>query len=116
MSVSGDNRHPITIVTGFLGSGKTTLLANVLRDKRFRNTAAIINEFGEAGLDHRLIRRIEEKTRLLSGGCICCNMREDLVNELKDILNEHERGEFTWTALLSRQPAWQTLPLSFFPF
>ena len=46
MSVSGDNRHPITIVTGFLGSGKTTLLANVLRDKRFRNTAAIINEFG----------------------------------------------------------------------
>lgn len=88
-----DNRHAITIVTGFLGSGKTTLLSNVLRDKRFQNTAAIINEFGEAGLDHRLIRRIEEKTRLLSGGCICCNMRDDLVNELKDILDEHERGE-----------------------
>lgn len=88
-----DNRIAITIVTGFLGSGKTTVLARVLRDERFKNTAAIINEFGEAGLDHRLIRRIEERTRLLSGGCICCNMRDDLINELKEILNEYERGE-----------------------
>ena len=91
--ITGDTRHPITVVTGFLGSGKTTLLSNVLRDPRFENTAAIINEFGEAGLDHRVIRRIEESTRLLSGGCICCNMREDLINELKNILNEAERGD-----------------------
>ena len=76
-----------------MGSGKTTVLARVLKDERFKNTAAIINEFGEAGLDHRLIRRIEERTRLLSGGCICCNMRDDLINELKEILNEYERGE-----------------------
>lgn len=91
--IERDNRHPITVVTGFLGSGKTTLLSNVLKDERFANTAVIINEYGQAGLDHRLIRRIEEKTRLLGGGCICCNMREDLVNELKSILNEAERGE-----------------------
>lgn len=88
-----DNRRAVTIVTGFLGSGKTTVLARLLKDKRFQNTAAIINEFGEAGLDHRLIRRIEERTRLLQGGCICCNMRDDLINELKEILNEYERGE-----------------------
>lgn len=88
-----DTRYPITIVTGFLGSGKTTVLANVLRDECYQNIAVIINEYGQAGLDHRLIRRIEEKTRLLSGGCICCNMRDDLINELKDILNETERGE-----------------------
>lgn len=89
----GDGRYPITIVTGFLGSGKTTLLSNVLRHEKYRNTAVIINEYGQAGLDHRLIRRIEEKTRLLSGGCICCNMREDLIQEIKNILNETEREE-----------------------
>ncbi len=91
--LKGDNRYPITIVTGFLGSGKTTLLANVLKNEKYANTAVIINEYGQAGLDHRLIRRIEEKTRLLSGGCICCNMRDDLLLEIKNILNETERGE-----------------------
>ena len=87
-----DGRCPITVVTGFLGSGKTTLLANVLRRGAMDRTAVIINEYGQAGLDHRLIRRIEERTRLLSGGCICCNMRDDLINELKDLLNEMEQG------------------------
>lgn len=91
--IAGDSRFPITIVTGFLGSGKTTLLANVLQHEEYKNTAVIINEYGQVGLDHRLIRRIEEKTRLLSGGCICCNMRDNLINELKEILNEKERGE-----------------------
>lgn len=88
-----DNRCPITVVTGFLGSGKTTVLANVLKHDKFKNTAVIINEYGQAGLDHRLIRRIEERTRLLSGGCICCNMRDDLINELKDLLGAYERQE-----------------------
>lgn len=86
-----DNRCPITVVTGFLGSGKTTVLANVLKHPKFKNTAVIINEYGQAGLDHRLIRRIEERTRLLSGGCICCNMRDDLINELKDLLDAYEQ-------------------------
>lgn len=88
--LNGDNRYPITVVTGFLGSGKTTLLSNVLKNDRYQNTAVIINEYGEAGLDHRLIRRIEEQTRLLNGGCVCCNMRDDLINELKTLLNEKE--------------------------
>ena len=83
-------KTPITIVTGFLGSGKTTLLANILKHERFKNASVIINEYGQAGLDHRLIRRIEERTILLSGGCLCCNRREDLVNELLSMLNEHQ--------------------------
>lgn len=88
-----ENKTPLTIVTGFLGSGKTTLLSNVLKDPFFEGTSVIINEYGQAGLDHRLIRRIEERTTLLSGGCVCCNRRDDLVNELKDMLNAHQRGE-----------------------
>lgn len=88
-----NNKCPITVVTGFWGSGKTTLLANILHNKEFRNTVVIINEYGQAGLDHRLIRRIEERTRLLSGGCICCNKREDLVKELKDLLTAYENKE-----------------------
>lgn len=89
----GDGRYPVTIVTGFLGSGKTTLLSNILQSKEFCNAAVIINEYGQAGLDHRLIRRVKEKTRLLSGGCICCNMRDDLLKAIKEMLNEAERGE-----------------------
>lgn len=84
---------PITIITGFLGSGKTTLLGNLLKDEAFNGTAMIVNEFGKAGLDHRLLRRIEEQTILLGGGCVCCNMRSDLVKELKNLLNSDERGE-----------------------
>lgn len=91
--MQADNRCPITVVTGFLGSGKTTVLSNVLKHDKLKNTAVIINEYGQAGLDHRLIRRIEERTRLLSGGCICCNMRDDLINELKDLLDAYERQE-----------------------
>ena len=72
MSAPGENRCPITVVTGFLGSGKTTMLSAALRHERLRNSEVLVNEYGQAGLDHRLLRRIEEKTRLLSGGCICC--------------------------------------------
>ena len=55
----------VIIVTGFLGSGKTTLLSNWLPNPIFRRTAVIVNEFGQVGLDQRILRRIEEKTILL---------------------------------------------------
>jgi G3E family GTPase len=94
MSTRTNNKCPIDIVTGFLGSGKTTLLGNILREGEFDGTSVIINEYGKTGLDHRLIRRVKERTVLLAGGCVCCNRREDLVAELKDMLNEHQSGLF----------------------
>jgi G3E family GTPase len=92
MNTSTNNKCPIDIVTGFLGSGKTTLLGNILREGGFEGASVIINEYGKAGLDHRLIRRVQERTVLLAGGCVCCNRREDLITELKDMLNEHQSG------------------------
>lgn len=87
-------KKPITIVTGCLGSGKTTLLQRVLGNKKSgEKVAVIVNEFGKEGLDHHLLRQAEERTVLLNGGCICCNSREDLENELKELLSKEESGE-----------------------
>jgi hypothetical protein len=54
-------RTPITILTGFLGAGKTSLLSRLLRDPRFSDTAVVINEFGEVGLDHLLVEHLAEE-------------------------------------------------------
>lgn len=86
-------KRKITIVTGFLGSGKTTLLARALEDPSMRNTAVLVNEFGEVGIDHHLLRRTEERTILLGNGCVCCTTREDLVGALLELLDQEDRGE-----------------------
>jgi len=88
-----DTRRPVTIVTGFLGSGKTTLLARVLSEPLMANTAVLVNEFGEVGLDHHLLRRVDERTVLLGSGCVCCTTREDLVGALMELLDMDQRGE-----------------------
>ena len=79
------SRTPVSIITGFLGSGKTTLLNHVLQDPAMAGAAVIINEFGEIGLDHLLIATPNENTVLLSSGCICCAVRGDLVDTLRDL-------------------------------
>ena len=84
---------PITVVTGFLGSGKTTLLKKALSGDSGRNTAVFVNEFGEVGLDHHLLRQVGERTVLLGNGCVCCGMREDLVEVLLELLDLEQRGE-----------------------
>ncbi len=86
-------KTPITIVTGFLGSGKTTLLSKILEDPSMRNTAVLVNEFGEVGLDHHLLRRVDERTVLLGSGCVCCATRGDLVDSLVELVGVRERGE-----------------------
>jgi G3E family GTPase len=74
--------RPVTVLTGFLGSGKTTTLARALKTPEFAGTVAIINEFGAIGLDHLLIETSEERYALLDNGCICCTVRDDLVETL----------------------------------
>ena len=88
-----EGKLPVTIVTGFLGSGKTTVLSHWLEHPMFQRVSVIVNEFGQAGLDQRVLRQIEEKTLLLSGGCACCNIRDDLVRELSAMIDSRDRGE-----------------------
>ena len=86
-------RLPVSIITGFLGSGKTTLLNRLLQDPAMAGAAVIINEFGEIGLDHLLIATPNENTVLLSSGCICCTVRGDLVNTLRDLDAQRRKGD-----------------------
>ena len=89
----GDARLPVNILTGFLGSGKTTVLRHVLRDPAFADTAVLINEFGEVGLDHLLVGALEEAPVLLASGCICCSIRGDLSRAMRDLHVRRQRGE-----------------------
>ncbi|GAB2900619.1 GTP-binding protein [Paraburkholderia jirisanensis] len=84
---------PVTIVTGFLGSGKSTLLADVLHGAAARDTAVLVNEFGEVGLDHLLLGAIDAQTVLLDNGCVCCAIRSDLKDALASLFSRRARGE-----------------------
>jgi len=84
---------PVTVLTGFLGSGKTTLLSRLLAHPDMGETAVIVNELGEVGIDHHLLRRVDERTMLLKSGCVCCALRGDLADELRDLLGRRDRGE-----------------------
>ncbi len=84
---------PVNLLTGFLGSGKTTLLRRLLSDPRLADTAVLINEFGEVGLDHHLLERIDETTVLLQSGCLCCTIRGELSSAIRELESRRARGE-----------------------
>jgi G3E family GTPase len=86
-------KTPVTLVTGFLGSGKTTLISRLLAHPDMGETAVIVNELGEVGIDHYLLRRVDERTVLLDSGCVCCTLRGDLADELRDLDSRRTRGE-----------------------
>ncbi len=84
---------PVTVITGFLGAGKTTLLNHLLGQPALAGTAVLVNEFGEIGLDHLLVEKLDENTVLLNAGCLCCTVRGDLSRALADLLPRVEAGE-----------------------
>jgi G3E family GTPase len=88
-----DKPVSVTIITGFLGSGKTTLLRSLLDDPAMDETAVLINEFGEIGLDHLLVRRIDDEILLLASGCICCTVQSDFVASLAGLFARRDGGE-----------------------
>jgi G3E family GTPase len=86
-------KTPVALLTGFLGSGKTTLLQRLLAHPELGETAVIVNELGEVAIDHHLLRRVDERTVVLGNGCVCCTLRGDLADELRDLLGRRDRGE-----------------------
>jgi len=89
--MSSPQNLPVTLLTGFLGAGKTTLLNRVLSETS-EKVAVIVNEFGEAGLDHDLIESVENEVVLMQSGCLCCSIRGDLSNTISQLLAKRDDG------------------------
>lgn len=82
---------PVTILTGFLGAGKTTLLNHMLKDIPEKNIAVIINEFGDTSIDSLLVVPTREEIIEINSGCICCNVRGDLLKILNNLTEKEEK-------------------------
>lgn len=86
-SYSKRKRIPVTVFSGFLGAGKTTILNKLLSESHGKRITVIVNDMSEINIDSRLLKRTEEKMIELSNGCICCTLREDLLEQLIEIGN-----------------------------
>jgi len=84
---------PVTLITGFLGSGKTTLITQLLRHPGMNRVAVVINEVGEIGIDHDLVTMSSENISLLANGCICCSVRTDLQETLRELFAARHTGQ-----------------------
>ena len=84
---------PVTVITGFLGSGKSTLVKRLLTRPEMNRVAVIVNEFGEVGIDNELISEVAENMTLLSNGCLCCTVRTDLEETLRELFIKRRAGE-----------------------
>lgn len=89
------DRIPVTIITGFLGAGKSTLLNRILKDPATSDTAVIINEFGEVGIDNLLVESSGDTLVQLSNGCLCCTVRGELIDTLASLMDAMQTGRMT---------------------
>jgi G3E family GTPase len=87
-------RLKVSIITGFLGSGKTTLVNNILKNKKKWKVAVIVNEFGEVGIDNQLMFSTKEDIIELSNGCICCQVRGDIIETILNVLKKYKKLDY----------------------
>ena len=110
-------RLPVSVVTGFLGSGKTTLVNRLLKRPEMKNVAVIVNELGEVSIDHDLVEVSSEQMMLLNNGCLCCVLRGDLQETLREMFAKRRLGQIIQfdrvvvetTGLADPAPVMQTL-------
>ena len=100
-----DNRVPVTILTGFLGSGKTTLFNHILTATHGKKIAIIQNEFGDVGIDDRLMAKntkFQTDSEIIEvlNGCVCCSVRKDLINVLKKLAARQKAGKLSLDAIV----------------
>jgi len=108
---------PVSIITGFLGSGKTTLINRLLKRPEMNRVAVIVNELGEIGVDNDLVEVSSEQMMLLNNGCLCCVLRGDLQETLRELFVQRRNGEIIdfnrviieTTGLADPAPVMQTL-------
>lgn len=91
--MSSSDLTPVTVITGFLGSGKTTLLNRLVRQPAMKDVLVVINEFGDIGLDHRLVAKGDEHSVVeMSSGCLCCTLRGDLSRTVQQAGEAHAQA------------------------
>lgn len=93
-SPATDGAIPLTILTGFLGAGKTTLLNRILSGDHGLRVAVLINDFGDINIDAELVVGVTGDVISLANGCICCSLRDDLVEVVLQTINRPERPEY----------------------
>ena len=92
--IPGRNPVPVTLLTGFLGAGKTTLLNRILNGQHGLRVGVLVNDFGAINIDAELVAGVEENTISLTNGCVCCEIRDDLVNSLEQLLTREEAVDY----------------------
>ncbi|MEZ4728615.1 MAG: GTP-binding protein [Caldilineaceae bacterium] len=85
---------PVTILTGFLGSGKTTLLNRILHADHGLRIAVLVNDFGAVNIDSLLVANVEGEKVSLVNGCICCTIRDDLLDATEQLLTQPQPPEY----------------------
>jgi G3E family GTPase len=102
---------PVTVLTGYLGAGKTTLLNRILTHEHGKKVAVIVNEFGEVGIDHKLVVNADEEIFEMNNGCICCTVRGDLIRIITNLMRRRDKFDhlvIETTGLADPAPVIQT--------